>query len=409
MNGARTHIVALVLISLATAACTTSTLLTTTTTSTTTTVPVPTTVGGRITLIPNSTPFVVQGDRGPYVEALQAYLVCTGHEEPTPGAQVSVDGNFGPITADAVAYYQAELRRVPSGDPDEDTFASLARDCTQPRTLVFPEGVFALEIGGNADAGDPEVFEFAAAGGQVLTLQTAEGLVTVTVFTADGSEIEGTSTGSGVAVDLSAPQEYTIRVEAATPTSFRIAASLRSPNVLVSDFGPMTLDEDGVGIADLGDDPVNTVAVIALLLGPPFDDSGWETTDACTGSNRHVSWLIQGDSAGTNHPAIFIADFTQTGGTPYFSQYAYRSFDLRALDPIARGLTTPDGITIGSSIDEFTNAYDTPVFDDPDLGLVSEGDLLFGFDIVGTPESPDGASSRAWYVGAGADGCPDFS
>ena len=368
-----------------------------------------TTLGGRITLIPNSTPFVVQGERGAYVEALQFYLVCTGHEEPTPGNRVSVDGNFGPITADAVAYYQAELRRVPSGDPDEDTFASLARDCNQARTLAFPEGVFALEIGGSADAGDPEIFEFAAAGGQVLTLDNVEGLVTITILAADGTEVEVGVSGTSTEVELDTAQAYTIRVESAASTSFRIAASLRSPNVLVSDFGPMSLEEDGIGIATLGDDPVNTVAVIALLLGPPIDDSGWEAAaGSCTGTNRHVSWLIQGDSAGTEHPAIFIADFTDTGGTPYFSQYAYRSFDLATLDPIARGLTTADGLSIGSTYDEFTAVYDTAEFEDTELGLVHEGDLLFGIQIIGTADAPDGTSSRVWYIGAGADGCPDF-
>jgi len=149
--------------------------------------------------------------------------------------------------------------------------------------------------------------------------------------------------------------------------------------------------------------------VIALLLGPPFDDSGWEEgVEACTGTNRHVSWLIQGDASGTQHPAVFVADLTDTGGTPYFSQYAYRSFDLPAVDPIARGLATPDGLTIGSTLDQYIEVYNDPTFENPDLGLVHEGDLLFGIDIVGSADAPDGASSRIYYLGAGADGCPDF-
>jgi hypothetical protein len=153
---------------------------------------------------------------------------------------------------------------------------------------------------------------------------------------------------------------------------------------------------------------VNTVAVIALLLGAPFDDSGWETVDGCTGSNRHVTWVIQGGVSGSNHPAFFVADFTDTGGTPYFSQFAYRSDDLATLDPIARGLTTEDGLTIGSTYDDFVDVFDIPDFVDADLGLVREGDLSFGFDLVGSADSPDGAATRIWYVGAGEDGCPDF-
>ncbi len=385
-------------------ACTATTI--STTTSTTIPASTTTTVGGRITLIPNSTAFIVQGAQGAYVEALQFYLVCTGHDEPTPGATVSVDGNYGPITADAVAYYQAELRRVPSGDPDEETFASLSRDCALPRTLAFPEGVFSSEIAGNVAPGDDETFEFAAAGGQVLTLEVAEGVVTVGVFAPDGTDIEPTINGTRIEAELDIAQAYTIRVQAAAPTSFRITTSLRSPNVLVSDFGPMTLEDDGVGIATLGQDPTNTVAVIALLLGAPFSDTGWESDAACTGSNRHVTWVIQGDPSGDQHPAFFVADFTDTGGTPYFSQYAYRTANLAALDPIARELTTADGLTIGSTYDDFVDVFDIPEFDENDR--TSEGDLVFGFELVGSADAPDGAASRIWFVGAGEDGCPDL-
>lgn len=409
MNDSRIGPAVLGLLVLVTAACTASTLSTTTSSTTTTSEPVATTVGGRITLLPNSTAFITEGETGPYVEALQFYLVCTGHDEPSPGATVSVDGSYGPITADAVASYQAELRRVPSGDPDEETFASLARDCNQTRPFTFAEGAFTGEVGGNATTGDDETFEFAGAGGQVLTLEPAEGVVSITVFAADGSEVEATVDGTRIDVELKTPQAYTIRVSAITPTSYRLATQLRSPNVLVSDFGPMTLEADGIGIAVLGDDPVNTVAVIALLLGPPREDTGWESgVAACTGTNRHVSWLIQGDSAGDLHPAIFIADFTDTGGTPYFSQFAYVSNDLAALDPIAGGLSTEDGLSIGSTYDAYTEVYGDPTFEDTERGLAHEGNLLFGIGIVGTADSPDGTASRIYYVGAGADGCPDF-
>jgi peptidoglycan hydrolase-like protein with peptidoglycan-binding domain len=407
MKGTRIAFAAVGLTTVVLGACTAGSIPTTT--SSTTTIATTTTLGGRITLLPNSTPFILQGTTGPYVEALQFYLVCTGHDEPSPGATVSVDGNFGPITADAVAWYQAELRRIPSGDPDEATFASLARDCTQARSLVFPEGVFAGEIGGNAAPGDDEIFEFAAGGGQVLSLDVAEGAVTVSAVGADGTEIDAAAAGTRIDLELDVAQAYTIRIQAAAETSYRITTALRSPNVLVSDFGPMTLADDGIGIASLGDDPVNTVAVIALLLGAPHDDSGWETgVDECTGSNRHVTWVIQGAASGSNHPAFFVADFTDTGGTPYFSQFAYHSEDLATLDPIARGLTTEDGLTIGSTYDDFVAVFDIPDFVDADLGLVREGEVTFGFDVIGSTDSPDGAATRIWYVGAGEDGCPDF-
>src|SRR3970282_464484 len=118
-----------------------------------------------------------------------------------------------------------------------------------------------------------------------------------TVFAADGSEVEATVDGTRIDVELETPQACTIRVSAITPPPDRLTTQLRSPNVLVADFGPMTLEADGIGIAALGDDPVNTVAVIALLLGPPRGDTGSESgVAACTGTKRPVSWLIQGGS-----------------------------------------------------------------------------------------------------------------
>lgn len=401
-----------VLATLVFAACGGSSLPATTTTttaagdatSTTTTAP-----QGRITLTPNDPPLVLEGSKGPLVEALQFYLVCTGHEEPTEGRQVTVDGSFGPITADAVAYYQAELRRVPTGEPDEATFASLSRDCAAARAITFPEGVFTLELGGNTAPGDEEEFTFAAAGGQVLVLDAVEGAVAIAVIDASGVEVAGSGDGTEVSAELGSAQTYTVRVSAPAATTYRIEARVRSPNVVATDFGPMKLEENGIVIAEFGDDPVNTVAVIALLLGSPHDDTGWLDAEAgCTGSNRHVTWLIQGDPDGSDHPAAFIVDFTNTGGAPYFSQYTFVSLDLPTLDPLARGLTTAEGITLGSTYDEFVDAYQKPTFFDPTRGLTRQGDLIVGFSLVGDPTAPDGTASRIRYLGAGEDGCADF-
>lgn len=400
------------LATLVASACGGSSLPATTTSSTTAAADSSTTTTepqGRISLTPNDDPLILEGTKGPLVEALQFYLVCTGHEEPTPGRQVTVDGSFGPITADAVAYYQAELRRVPTGEPDEATFAALARDCAATRAITFPEGVFTLELGGNTAPGDEEEFTFAAAGGQVLVLDAVEGAVAITVIDASGVEVAGSGDGTAVSAELDSAQTYTVRVSAPASTTYRIEARVRSPNVVATDFGPMKLEGDGIVIADFGDDPVNTVAVIALLLGSPHDDTGWlDTEEGCTGSNRHVTWLIQGDPDGADHPAAFIVDFTSTGGSPYFSQYTFLSLDLPALDPLARGLATAEGITLGSTYDEFVEAYQEPTFFDPTRGLTREGDLVVGFSLVGDPAAPDGAASRIRYLGAGEDGCEDF-
>ena len=383
-----------------------------TTTTTTTIAATTTTVGGRVTLEPNDAPFITQGDQGAYVEALQFYLVCTGHTEPATDAVVTIDGSFGPITADAVAWYQAELRRIPTGDPDEATFWSLARDCADDRALAFPDGEVVTDIAGSAGPGDPEVFTFDGARGQILSLNVTEGDVTVTILGPDGEEVDAAFEEGLIEAELPGAVTYTVQVSATVETSYLITAAVRSPNVVASDFGPMVLAPGGLGVAALGDDEVNTVAVISLVLGQAWEDTGWlEDEEGCTGSNRHVTWLIQADDPpGTDHPAYLVVDFTTTGGAPYFSQYAYLSADLATLDPIAGGLATEEGISLGSTLAEYTDAYSDPDFYDSVRGLArfNGDDMVVGIAISGTAADPDPDGSRVWYVSAGADGCTDF-
>jgi len=411
MTSRRAALVLLV-VALAASACDSPSTATTSTTTTTIDDSTTTTAAGRVALEANGAAFIQEGDRGAYVAALQFYLVCTGHAEPAPGATVTVDGSFGPLTADAVAWYQAELRRIPTGDPDEETFLSLARDCSDERSITFPDGEVTTEVAGNVGPGDEEVFSFDGARGQILRLTLVEGEVTIAVLGPDGTEVEATADENFIEAELAGAVTYTIRVGSSTDASFLIHAAVRSPNVVAAEFGPMLLQPDGLEVEDFGGDEINTVAVIALLLGSPWDDTGWlSDEEGCTGSNRHVTWLIQADDPpGTDHPAFLVVDFTNTGGLPYFSQYSYRSADLGTLDPIAGGLATEEGISLGSTLAEFAAAYDDPDFFDTVRGLArfSDDDMVVGIAISGTAADPDPDASKVWYISAGADGCPDF-
>ncbi|MCH7585209.1 MAG: peptidoglycan-binding protein [Acidobacteria bacterium] len=377
-------------------------------TTTTTTTPVTTTTqpGGRVILIVNGPAVIHEGDKGPFVEALQFYLVCTGHGQPSSeGSQVTVDGSFGPITADAVAYYQAELRRIPTGDPDEETFASLARDCRDDRTITFPENATTTDIAGNTAPGDEEVFVIDGRDGQVLGLQAIEGLVVISVVGVDGTVLESNNAAGPFEAEITKAQKYRVQISAAAETSFRITVTTRSPNIVASEFGPMKLAPAGLSIADIGDDVENTIAVITLVLDLPFVDTGWQSgVPGCSGSNRHLTWIIQKADSGESHPAVLQVDFADLGGTPFFAQYAYRSFDLTQLDPIAQGLATAEGFTIGSSLETFEDEYGDADFFDELRGLTDFNErMLAGFELGETA-----AERRAWYVGAGDDGCEDF-
>lgn len=377
----------------------------TTTTSTSVAVTTTTQPGGRVILAANGLPFIIEGEKGPYVEALQFYLVCTGHGQPSAGGgEVTVDGSFGPITADAVAYYQAELRRIPTGDPDEETFASLARDCRDDRTIDFAEGVTTTEIAGNTTPGDAEVFIIDGRDGQILGLQTTD-IVDIGVVGVDGSVVESNNATGSFEAEITKAQQYRIQITAVAETSFQITVTTRSPNVLVSDFGPMKLTPNGLAIADIGDNVENTIAVIALVLDLAWSDTGWVSDVAgCSGSNRHMTWRIQAADDGESHPAVLEVDFADLGGTPFFAQYAYRSYDLAMLDPIAQGLGTAEGFTLGSSLQEFEEEYGDAEFFDELRGLTEfEERMVAGFEL-----GDSAVDRRSWYVGAGDDGCQDF-
>jgi hypothetical protein len=121
------------------------------------------------------------------------------------------------------------------------------------------------------------------------------------------------------------------------------------------------LREDGIGAVTFGTEAEAVIFTLAALYGPPTADTGWQPSigpfGTCDGSeSRGVSFggltAIFGDSSlyrddGERH---FFA-YTYTGGTP-------------------PGMTTPNGITVGSTVAEVKAAYGdgATFFEDPDLG-----------------------------------------
>ncbi len=378
----------------------------TTTTSTTTT-----TLGDVITLEQNGPAFVIQGQRGAYVEALQHYLVCDGYGEPVPGeGTVSVDGVYGPITGRAVAYVQASLRRVPSGNPDEGTFAMLARECSEDRGLVFTDRDTMQQIAGNVADEDDEVFALSGVEGRVFSIVVSEGEVEVTIEREDGNQVRYLGPGGSWAGQLPSESNYSIRVSATAPTSYLVDVEAARPHVVNVDFGDMYLGpgSGGIGIAAFGDDADDVIALLTQLLGEPSADTDWQTGDAggltCRGTNRHLTWLIQAAESGSENPALLTIDFSDVAdGTRVLAQYTYESDDPRAVDIGAMALATAEGVTIGRSRDEFVAIYGQPSFFDANRGLTWGGGIVFGITAIEEGEN------LIYYVSAGSDGCDDFS
>ena len=379
-----------------------------TTTSSGTTVPATTTTtSGRLELEPNDEAFINEGDRTAFVEALQFYLVCTGHEQLGPdGPAITIDGVFGPMTADAVAWYQAELRRIPTGEPDEATFAQMARDCADPRLVSFPNQQGTLRVAGNVAPGDDELIDLEGVEGRVLTIVVEEGDVQVSLEQADGTRVEQVGLGGGWSGKLPTGAAYRLRVTSAAMVSYALDLGLARPRYINIDFGRMRLAADGFSILTFDDDADPVIERLQEILGAPATDTGWATGDAdgrtCTGSNRHLTWILQSAETGTEHPAILYVHFSDIdGGTQVFAEYAYVSLDPQAVDAGVMDLMTVAGVSIGRTVDEFVAAYGQPNFIDGSSGLAYGGGMLMGIRTAGEAD-------LVWFIGAGEDGCEGY-
>jgi len=386
----------------------------TTTTIAATTLPptTTTTLGEFVELQPNGPAIATEGDRNEYVEALQFLLVCTGHERITEdGPAVTVDGVFGPITSAMVAYLQAEMRRIPSGSPDEATFASLARRCGATRTIEFTDGSNDRRVAGNVTAGDDDLYIIDGEAGRTLTVEIVEGSIEFSVRDDTGNVLHDARDGSQWSAVISEDGEFRIRVVSATTASYSLRIDYPPPPRVEVDFGPLVLAPDGLGIVEFGDEPVTVLEVLTLLLGEPTTDSGWEggSINNCTGFNRHVRWVIDPAVEGNDNRAVFFAHFSDEGfSDTSFAQWEYITLDVENVDVGARELATAEGLSLGSSITEFTTLYGDPLILDRERGLADfNTNMTVGIDLA-TEDDPVGFTERVWYLSAGRDGCIDF-
>jgi hypothetical protein len=380
----------------------------TTTSTTATTVPTTTTTtSGRIELQPNGEVFINEGDRSAYVEAMQFYLVCTGHGQLSPdGGAITIDGVFGPMTADAVAWYQAEMRQMPTGEPDEATFAQMARDCPEARVVTFPDQQGTVRVAGNTAPGDDELIDLEGVEGRVLTIVVVEGDVQVGLEREDGTRVEQVSLGGGWQGKLPTGSTYRLRITSAEAISYSLDLGVARPRYINIDFGRMKLAANGLAILTFGDDADRVISRLTEVLGEPATDTGWATGDTadrtCTGANRHLIWIVQAAESGDQHPAILYAHFSDIdSGAQAFAEYAYVSLDPQAVDAGVMDLMTDSGISIGRTVDDFVSVYGQPNFTDGTSGLAEAAGMLFGIRTAGE-------SDLVWFVGAGEDGCEGY-
>lgn len=112
-----------------------------------------------------------------------------------------------------------------------------------------------------------------------------------------------------------------------------------------------TLTTGGVGTTSFGADPDGTIAFVSSFLGQPTGDTGWVdpfTIGPCGGTQlRQVNWgnlqLEFGDAS------------TVLEGRTHFYAYTYGQEGSPTAAPA--GLSTPEGITVGSSVGSLLAAY----------------------------------------------------
>jgi hypothetical protein len=223
---------------------------------------------------------------------------------------------------------------------------------------------------------------------------------------ADGTRVEQVTLGSGWSGKLPTGAEYRLRVTSAAPVSFALDVGVARPRYVNLNFGNMRLAADGFGILTFGDDAERVIGRLQDILGTPAEDTGWATGDAgertCTGSNRHLSWILQQAESGTEHPAVLYVHFSDVDtGAQVFAEYAYVSLDPRAVDAGVMDLSTVGGISIGNSVAEYTEVYGQPNYTDGTAGLTLGGGMLFGI-------ATEGEDQLVWFIGAGEDGCEGY-
>jgi peptidoglycan hydrolase-like protein with peptidoglycan-binding domain len=320
---------------------TTSTVATTTTTS----APVETTT--TTTLPPTGPPLAVEGDENEIVEAMQFLLNCNG-------AELVVDGDFGPASLAALESAQTALGVQATGIFDESTIAVLSRNCLETRTVEVADE--PVVIVGNAVEGDSETLAISLLSREVLSVSTVAD-VTVTLVDLQGQEIA--PTGAGDQWEIDAAGDYLILVSAGEEA---VTFSLEI-DVADGSLGEWIIGTDRLVFGDVelahGDDAQTVIDAVIEILGhdvrgayDEFDTDWYVITDPQELGLRGVfiegfAFLFFGPSPGDPGRAEtfvrhrFEGPSDDAEGNPRPENYA----------------TTSEGITVGDTLTDLEAAY----------------------------------------------------
>lgn len=199
----------------------------------------------------------------------------------------------------------------------------------------------------------------------------------------DGGE-SSTTTTSSTSTTTSTTEPTTTTTTALTVTT-TTAATTTSTTITTTTLLDATVEltDEGIQAGSIwlpfGHDDDETVATLMSIFGPPSSDSGWVDSITEGGAqfgvcpSPHVRGVSWGDAGTVSLQLLFTDSDTDfwTGGVEHFFTFYYSD----SADPM--GLTTPEGIGVGSSLGELKTAYDPAkiiideAFFDPGLGFWS--------------------------------------
>lgn len=321
----------------------------TTTSTTTTTVPEETSTSTTTTIVAGISLLAAEGDRNEIVEAVQFLLNCGG-------ADLAVDGAFGPGTRAAVEAAQARLGVTADGVAGDQTIASLSRACSEIRRLDAEGEVTVI---GNAAPGDSEIYALTLLVGSTLSAAISDGTgLGISLTDAEGVEIEPASAGSW-AIDTS--QEY--RLEIVSPSGAMNFALVIDVAVPAPEVGEWILATDGITYGDtelgIGDDAGTVIDHVFDFLGHgirgAYDefDTGWYAIDE----------PLPVGLRGVFIEGLAFLFFGPHPGEPDLPETLQRiRFEGPSDDADGRPrpdhyVTTAEGITVGDTLAELKAAY----------------------------------------------------
>ena len=209
---------------------------------------------------------------------------------------------------------------------------------TAPPAPTGPEGSTAATTPDGTDGGS------GAPSTSVAPTGSTDGAAAASTTPGAGAGSDGgptATTGSGGS-PAAAPAATT-----ASPTSTTTAATSTTASV----ESRFELTTTGIGSTTFGADPEGTIAFIGSFLGAPTSDTGWVDPfdiGVCDGNRlRRVGWADL---------VLEFADVSDvTEGRDHFVGYTYgREGSSSALPP---ALSTPEGLTVGSTVGDLLVAY----------------------------------------------------